>query len=249
METIDKILESVKGNVEEKDKDRLKKLIDVPDQRMPEDTRTFWIQSLAELPILNGRFNQILDLAEASADRMYPGFVCEKLYYACSSERLHPFIDDIFKLGHTSVELGYKPESVLYWLRVAVESEKIQDSDLESVLKLGKTAQEKKLKPEFIYYELWGLTNYDVFGKDEISKVVDITQRSMEQDLDPYDVLHWLRINTEIDSNGILQETLYKLENKENPIRYLADRGISYLRENPGSITKVADKIVEIHIP
>jgi len=234
---------------------RLQKLLVVPDQRLPSDTRIFWIRALLALPVLRNKFKQILDLAEISADRLYPGFVCEKLYYAASSKKLGSFVDDLFELGSVSVKLGYKPESILYWLRVVVESKKILNKDIKKIILLGKTAQQRKLKPEFIYYELWGFTNYALLTTENVSSIIEIIQCSMEKGLDPYDIMHWLRINLEIcireksNVNEILEETLSKIKYSEEAVSYLAEKGLSYLNENQKVLTEFANDIVNIHIP
>ena len=167
-------------------------------QILPHDTRSFWIKALLNLPMLKSKHEKILKLTSATEGRLYPGYVLEKLYYTGSYPKLTPYIDELFNLAHGSIDLGYKPESILYWLRICVDSEKVTKQEMPKIIKLGKIAQQKNLKPEFIYYELWGFTNLSYLTEQHISSIVQIMEHTMTTNLEAYDVFHWLRVNLEI---------------------------------------------------
>lgn len=218
------------------------------------DTRSFWIKALLNLPTLKDKHEKILELTSATETRLYPGYVLEKLYYTGSFPKLAPYIDDLFTLAHGSIDIGYKPESILYWLRICVESEKILEKEMSKVIELGKIAQKKNLKPEFIYYELWGFTNLDYLTSDHLSSIIDIMQHAMETNLDPYDVFHWLRVNLHIhhesnkDISKLINKVLERINNKNEPIDFLVKLQEKHFEENPSHVTKVASSIEFTHI-
>lgn len=157
-------------------------------------------------------------------------------------------------MAHGSIDLGYKPESILYWLRICVDSEKVTEREMPEIIKLGKIAQQKNLKPEFIYYELWGFTNLSYLTEQHISSIIQIMEHTMTTNLEPYDVFHWLRVNLEIYSYSnkevtqLLTELLNKIIENKKPIDYLVEIQERHLQENPTDINKIASSIESTHI-
>lgn len=218
------------------------------------DPRLFWIEALTQIPALKNKRAKILKLSNATDDRLYPGYVLEKFYYISSSPKLTPYIDDLFELAHGAIELGYKPESTLYWLRTCSESEKLTKQTMSKFIDLGKIAKQKNLRPEFIYFELWGFTNLKYLTKKHILSIMQIMKYTMITNLDPYDVFHWLRVNLEINSGNekiiteLINELLNRVRTKNNPIDFLVEMQEKHFKENPTNVIKVASSIESTHI-
>ena len=216
------------------------------------DTRTFWNRAIVELPGLHDRRTEIARLIGALDHRMYPGFVLEKLYYCCVFPKFHPFVDELFGLAHGNIGLEYKPESVLYWLRIC--SEKIADLEIKNVFQLGRIAQDRKIKPEWIFYELWGFTNIPYLKDQDIAAVIQIMKYAMLTEVDPYNVFHWLRVGLEIDfqtqkdAGNTLLETLRRIRETDAPVEHLVRKQEIYFSEYSSRFQSIASAIETNHI-
>ena len=123
-------------------------------QILPHDTRSFWIKALLNLPMLKSKHEKILKLTSATEGRLYPGYVLEKLYYTGSYPKLTPYIDELFNLAHGSIDLGYKPESILYWLRICVDSEKVTKQEMPKIIEFAKEIGAEIGIQNFLSYSL-----------------------------------------------------------------------------------------------